>query len=96
MATLDDNTVARLEAKRDFADFLDSDYGRDTGEGKYVKKIEELMKKYPSTKTIRLDVDVQGGSSLRGLCGACRGAPPVDGPLPGEHLASPTIYRGLH
>ncbi|KFM25074.1 DNA replication licensing factor MCM3-like protein 3 [Auxenochlorella protothecoides] len=59
MATLDDSNVARLEAKRDFADFLDSDYGRDTGEGKYVKKIEDMMKKYPTTKTIRLDVDVQ-------------------------------------
>lgn len=58
---MDEVSEARLEAKRDFAELLDSDYGRETGEGLYVKKIDDIIKKYPETKTVRLDVDVQGG-----------------------------------
>lgn len=70
MAALDEVSEARLEAKRDFAELLDSDYGRETGEGLYVKKIDDIIKKYSETKTIRLDVDVQGvaGAGWVGRC----------------------------
>lgn len=54
------NTELRLELRRDFADFLDNDFGRETGQGKYAQKIDELMKQYEKTKTVRLDVDLQG------------------------------------
>jgi len=56
-----DTTEVRLELKREFTEFLDQDFGAETGEGKYVQRIETLVKQYESTKRIRLEVDLQGG-----------------------------------
>lgn len=93
---MDEYSEARLEAKRDFADFLDSDYGRDTGEGKYVKKVQDLAKKYTASKSIRLDVDVQGEAREAWFDGAAE--PPVlpgggegNGPVRGSVAACPGV-----
>lgn len=50
----------RQELKRDFRDFLEQDFGTDTGQGKYAQQIQDIMKQYPNTKRVRLEVDLQG------------------------------------
>lgn len=55
-----DYSTARVETKRDFAEFLESDYGHATGEGKYIRQIDDIIKNYPSTQSARLIVDLQG------------------------------------
>ncbi len=59
---MDEQTEMRLELKRDFTEFLDSDFGRQTGQGKYVEAIADIIKQYPTTKRVRLEVDMQGGA----------------------------------
>ncbi|KDD74197.1 hypothetical protein H632_c1497p1, partial [Helicosporidium sp. ATCC 50920] len=54
-----DYSTARVETKRDFAEFLESDYGHATGEGKYIRQIDDIIKNYPSTQSARLIVDLQ-------------------------------------
>ena len=58
--TMDEQSELRLELKRDFTDFLDQDFGRETGVGRYVKKVDDIIKQYPITKRVRLEVDLQG------------------------------------
>lgn len=65
-ANMDEQTEQRLELKRDFTEFLDSDWGRQTGKGKYVEAIADIMKAYPTTKVVRLDVDMQGKEGVAG------------------------------
>ena len=57
---MDEQSELRLELKRDFTDFLDQDFGRETGVGRYVQKVDDLIKQYPQTKRVRLEVDLQG------------------------------------
>jgi DNA replicative helicase MCM subunit Mcm2 (Cdc46/Mcm family) len=54
-----DNNELRLELRRDFGDFLEQDFGRETGEGKYVRRVDGLIKAFPATRSVRLDVDLQ-------------------------------------
>jgi DNA replicative helicase MCM subunit Mcm2 (Cdc46/Mcm family) len=54
-----DNNELRLELRRDFGDFLEQDFGRETGEGKYVRRVDGLIKAFPTTHSVRLDVDLQ-------------------------------------
>jgi DNA replication licensing factor MCM3 len=56
---MDEQSELRLELKRDFTELLDNDFGRETGAGRYVKKIDDIIKQYPTTKRVRLDVDLQ-------------------------------------
>lgn len=51
----------RLELKRDFRDFLEQDFGSSTGQGKYMEQVHDILKDFPSTKSVRLCVDLQGG-----------------------------------
>lgn len=57
---MDEQSELRLELKRDFTEFLDQDFGRETGAGRYVKKVDDIIKQYPQTKRVRLEVDLQG------------------------------------
>lgn len=57
---MDEQSELRLELKRDFTEFLDQDFGRETGQGRYVQKVDDLLKQYPQTKRVRLPVDLQG------------------------------------
>lgn len=57
---MDADAELRLELRREFGEFLDADYGTETGEGKYVRRIADLMKDYAQTKRARLDIDLQG------------------------------------
>ena len=57
---MDEQSELRLELKRGFTDFLDQDFGRETGVGRYVKKVDDIIKQYPVTKRVRLEVDLQG------------------------------------
>lgn len=57
---MDEQSELRLELKRDFTEFLDQDFGRETGVGRYVKKVDDIIKQYPQTKQVRLEVDLQG------------------------------------
>jgi len=50
----------RLELKQDFRDFLEQDFGTETGQGKYAHQIQDILKQYPITKKVRLEVDLQG------------------------------------
>lgn len=52
----------RRELHRDFRDFLEQDFGSETGEGKYAQQIQQIIKQYPATKRVRLEVDLQGKS----------------------------------
>ncbi|EFN53439.1 hypothetical protein CHLNCDRAFT_25737 [Chlorella variabilis] len=56
---MDEQSELRLELKRDFTEFLDQDFGRETGQGRYVQKVDDLLKQYPQTKRVRLPVDLQ-------------------------------------
>lgn len=56
---MDEQSELRLELKRDFTEFLDQDFGRQTGSGRYVKKVDDVIKQYPQTKRVRLEVDLQ-------------------------------------
>ncbi|KAL4433110.1 hypothetical protein ABPG77_006537 [Micractinium sp. CCAP 211/92] len=56
---MDEQSELRLELKRDFTEFLDQDFGRETGEGRYVRKVDDIVKQYPQTKRVRLEVDLQ-------------------------------------
>ncbi|GAB4814312.1 hypothetical protein N2152v2_001358 [Parachlorella kessleri] len=56
---MDEQNEMRLELKRDFTEFLDSDFGLQTGRGKYMEAIGNIMKQYPVTKRVRLEVDMQ-------------------------------------
>lgn len=58
---MDADQEQRLELKRDFTEFLDSDFGAQTGQGKYVQAIADIIKHYATTKRVRLEVDLQGG-----------------------------------
>lgn len=66
---MDEQSELRLELKRDFTEFLDQDFGRETGEGRYVRKVDDIAKQYPQTKRVRLEVDLQGEQD--------RGQPPL-------------------
>lgn len=57
---MDEQSELRLELKRDFTEFLDQDFGRETGVGRYVKKVDDIIKQYAQTKRVRLEVDLQG------------------------------------
>ena len=50
----------RLELKQRFQEFLEHDFGAKTRSGKYVDQLQEILKTFPVTKTVRLDVDLQG------------------------------------
>lgn len=85
---MDEYSESRVEAKRDFTDFLDSDYGRATGEGKYVKMIDDIIKYYPTTKSVRLEVDLQGEQRFRSRSG--RGW--VGGDTPLQNAFGPLVH----
>ena len=57
---MDEQSELHLELKRDFGDFLEQDFGIETGQGKYAQQIQELLTEYPNTKNLRLKVDLQG------------------------------------
>jgi hypothetical protein len=57
------NSELHSELKRDFREFLDHDFGGQTGNGKYHEQVRGILKKFPETKSVRLDVDLQGMSS---------------------------------
>lgn len=61
---MDEQSELRLELKRDFTEFLDQDFGRETGVGRYVKKVDDLLKQYSQTKRVRLEVDLQGARGV--------------------------------
>lgn len=50
----------RRQIKEQFTDFLEQDFGAETGHGKYEQQLQDIIKQYPSTKSIRLEVDLQG------------------------------------
>ncbi len=56
------NSELHSELKRDFREFLDHDFGGQTGSGKYHEQVRGILKKFPDTKSVRLDVDLQGTS----------------------------------
>lgn len=56
---MDEQSELRLELKRDFTEFLDQDFGRETGVGRYVAKVDDIIKHYTQTKRVRLEVDLQ-------------------------------------
>lgn len=56
---MDDSSELRQELKRDFGDFLEQDFGRETGQGKYAQRIDDIVKHYTTTKRVRLEVDLQ-------------------------------------
>ncbi len=56
---MDDNSELRQGLKVEFAEFLEQDFGRETGEGKYAKRVDGIVKLYPTTKRVRLEVDLQ-------------------------------------
>lgn len=58
---MEDRSDILQELKRDFRDFLDQDFGAETGQGKYAQQISKILKDYSTTKKVRLDVDLQGG-----------------------------------
>ena len=58
---MDELSELRQELKRDFRDFLEQDFGIETGQGKYAQQIQDILKDYPTTKRLRLEVDLQGG-----------------------------------
>ena len=60
-----------LVIRREFGEFLDSDFSRETGVGRYVKRVDDIIKQYPQTKRVRLEVDLQGAMAARGGTGAC-------------------------
>lgn len=60
---MDEQSELRQELKRDFHDFLEQDFGIETGQGKYAQQIADILKQYPTTKSVRLAVDLQGGHS---------------------------------
>ena len=73
---MDEQIEMRLELKRDFTEFLDSDFGLQTGRGKYMEAIGNIMKQYPVTKRVRLEVDMQGeegGWEAKGCVISCLG-----------------------
>lgn len=57
---MDDLTILREELKRDFRNFLEQDFGAETKQGKYINQIQDILKQYPTTKKVRLEVDLQG------------------------------------
>lgn len=77
---MDEQSELRLELKRDFTEFLDQDFGRETGSGRYVKRVDDIIKAYPQTNRVRLEVDLQGEAA----------APP---PLPPTAAAPPNGRR---
>ncbi|KAL4523059.1 hypothetical protein Ndes2526A_g07774 [Nannochloris sp. 'desiccata'] len=56
---MDEQSELRQELKRDFRDFLEQDFGIETGQGKYAQQIADILKQYPTTKSVRLAVDLQ-------------------------------------
>ena len=64
---MDENSELRSELKRDFREFLEQDFGFETGQGKYAKQIEEILKQYTTTKRMRLEVDLQGEKTLASI-----------------------------
>jgi hypothetical protein len=60
LSAMDGDADIRVELKRDFKEFLEQDFGRETGENKYARKINDLIKHYEQTKRLRLEVDLQG------------------------------------
>ena len=57
---MDESSDLRAELKRDFHDFLSADFAVETGHGKYAKQMQDILKQYPTTKRVRLEVDLQG------------------------------------
>lgn len=57
---MDELSDLRQELKRDFRDFLEQDFGTETGQGKYAQQIQDILKSYVTTKRVRLEVDLQG------------------------------------
>ncbi len=60
---MDELSDLRLELKRDFTEFLEQDFGIETGQGKYAQQIATILKDFATTKRLRLGVDLQGGRS---------------------------------
>ena len=79
---MDEQSELRLELKRDFTEFLDQDFGRETGVGRYVKKVDDIAKQYPQTKRVRLEVDLQGAPGARAAAGDRVGRQPAPGARP--------------
>ena len=77
---MDESSELRLELKREFTDFLDQDFGRETGEGKYVRRVGDIVKHYTQAKRVRLEVDLQGEG--RGREAAMITASRAAGPAP--------------
>jgi hypothetical protein len=69
---MDEQSELRLELKRDFTEFLDQDFGRETGVGRYVQKVDDIIKQYSQTKRVRLEVDLQGELPIDGAALARR------------------------
>ena len=57
---MDELSDLRQELKRDFRDFLEQDFGAETGQGKYINQVHDILKQYQTTKRLRLEVDLQG------------------------------------
>ena len=51
---------AHTQLKREFGDFLENDFGLETGQGKYALQLQDIIKQYPTLKRMRLEVDLQG------------------------------------
>lgn len=56
---MDEQAELRLELKRDFRDFLEQDFGLETGQGKYMEQIQHVLRQFPTTKAVRVEVDLQ-------------------------------------
>lgn len=85
IAAMDEQSELRLELKRDFTEFLDQDFGRETGEGRYVRKVDDIVKQYPQTKRVRLEVDLQGELQGQTAAGWGATADPVARPRAPSH-----------
>ena len=60
---MDEVAELRQEIKRDFRDFLEHDFGH----SKYAQQIQDILKHYPTTHKLRLEVDLQGSFFLLSL-----------------------------
>ena len=53
---MDEAAESRLENKRQFQEFLQHDFGHN----KYALQMQDILKQYPTTRRLRLEVDLQG------------------------------------
>ena len=58
--SMDELSEVRRELQRDFKEFLDQDFGAETGAGKYAQQMQDIIKHYSTVKRVRLAVDLQG------------------------------------